>query len=149
MNAPRLADLVPHRAPMLLLDELIDSDDTGATCAVTSRANSMFAEGGSVPAWVALEYCAQCVAVFAGLQAQKRGEPPRLGLLVSAREITLETDTFSPGDRLVVQVRHEFGEVRVGRFECSVTRAGQPVAKASLSVYQPEQRDVGGESGEG
>jgi predicted hotdog family 3-hydroxylacyl-ACP dehydratase len=149
MSVPRLADLVPHRAPMLLLDELIASDDTSATCAVTISGTSMFIEAGRVPAWVALEYCAQCVAVFAGLQAHKRGDPPRLGLLVSAREMTLETDGFSPGDRLIVHVRHEFGEVRVGRFDCTVTRAELPVAKVSLSVYQPEQRDVGGDAGEG
>lgn len=143
MKPPSLAELVPHRPPMLLLDELVAYDDASATCAVTIRTDSMFAENGRVPAWVALEYCAQCVAAFAGLRAHERGEPPRLGLLVSARELDLETEWFSPGDRLIVEARHVFGEVRVGRFECEIRRAGSRVAKASLSVYQPEQRDGG------
>ena len=142
MSKPQLRDLVPHRPPMLLLDELVSSDDEHTVCAVTIRPDSMFAEAGRVPAWVALEYCAQCVAVFAGLRARSRGEPPRLGLLVAARDLTLEVDAFEQGDVLQVSVRSVFGESRVGRFECEVRRAGIAVANATLSVYQPDNLDV-------
>lgn len=146
MSGPDLQDLMPHRPPMLLLDELVSSDAESAICAVTVRADSIFAEGGRVPAWVALEYCAQCVAVFAGLRARANGDAPRLGLLVAARELTLETDWFDKGDVLQVCARLVFGESRVGRFECEVRRAGIAVATASLSVYQPEHRDGVAES---
>jgi predicted hotdog family 3-hydroxylacyl-ACP dehydratase len=147
MSWPSLHELVPHRPPMLLLDEVLAFDGATATCAVTVRADSMFAENGRVPSWVALEYCAQCVAAFAGLRAGKEGGRPRLGLLVAARDLTLETDFFAAGDRLLVDARLVFGELRVGRFECEVRRDGAVVAKASLSVYQPEDRDVGADEG--
>jgi predicted hotdog family 3-hydroxylacyl-ACP dehydratase len=147
MTWPSLTELVPHRPPMLLLDEVVSFDGSTATCALTVRAGSMFAENGRVPSWVALEYCAQCVAAFAGLRAHAAGGAPRLGLLVAARELTLETDFFETGDRLLVDARLVFGELRVGRFECELRRAGAVVAKASLSVYQPEDRDVGADEG--
>lgn len=142
MKGPDLQALMPHRPPMLLLDELVSFDDESALCAVTVRPDSIFAEGGRVPAWLALEYCAQCVAVFAGLRARATGEPPRLGLLVAARDLTLETDWFDSGDVLQVGARLIYGESRIGRFDCEVRRAGIPVATASLSVYQPEHRNV-------
>jgi predicted hotdog family 3-hydroxylacyl-ACP dehydratase len=144
---PSLGELVPHRPPMLLLDEVLAFDGDTATCAVTLREDAMFAEHGRVPAWVALEYCAQCVAAFAGLRARAEGRPPQLGLLVAARDLVLECDFFAAGDRLVVHARLEFGELRVGRFACEVRREGAVVAKASLSVYQPEGRDAGRDQG--
>jgi predicted hotdog family 3-hydroxylacyl-ACP dehydratase len=147
MSFPSLRELVPHRPPMLLLDEVVAFDGATATCAVTVRSDAPFAEDGRMPAWVALEYCAQCVAAFAGLRARGEGRPPRLGLLVAARDLTLDVDSFAAGERLIVVARLVFGEVRVGRFECEVTRAGTVVAKASLSVYQPEDRDAGADPG--
>jgi predicted hotdog family 3-hydroxylacyl-ACP dehydratase len=137
-----LEELVPHRAPMLLLDELVSSGDECTVCSVTPRADSVFAENGRVPSWVALEYCAQCVAVFAGLRARDAGEAPRLGMLVAARDLALETEWFDPGEVLHVSARLVFGDSRMGRFECEVTRGRSTVAKASLSVYQAEHRDV-------
>jgi predicted hotdog family 3-hydroxylacyl-ACP dehydratase len=128
---------------MLLLDEVVAFDGETATCSVVIRADALFAENGRVPGWVALEYCAQCVAAFAGLRDHASGLEPRPGLLVAARDLTLDSDFFAAGDTLLVDARLVFGELRVGRFECQVRRAGAVVAKASLSVYQPEDRDVG------
>jgi predicted hotdog family 3-hydroxylacyl-ACP dehydratase len=128
---------------MLLLDEVVAFDGETATCGVVIRSDALFVEDGRIPAWVALEYCAQCVAAFAGLREHGSGGKPRPGLLVAARDLTLDLDSFAVGDALLVDARLTFGELRVGRFECQVRRAGAVVAKASLSVYQPEDRDVG------
>ncbi len=143
MAWPSLREILMHRPPMLLLDEILSFDGAVACCALTIRSDSMFIEHDRVPAWAALEYCAQCVAVFAGLQAHQRGEPPRMGFLVAARDLALETDFFHVGDRLLVEARLIFGEVRVGRFECAVKRGESTVATASISVYLPEE-DAGG-----
>jgi predicted hotdog family 3-hydroxylacyl-ACP dehydratase len=141
MSWPALHELVPHRPPMLLLDEVVAFDGERATCAVVVRRDCPFADGARVPSWVALEYCAQCVAAFAGLRARAQGGAPALGLLVAARDLTLDVDFFDAGDALLVDARLVFGELRVGRFDCQVRRAGAVVVKASLSVYQPEHRD--------
>jgi predicted hotdog family 3-hydroxylacyl-ACP dehydratase len=144
MSFPPLIELVPHRPPMLLLDEVLAFDGEHARCSVRLRPDSPFARSGRVPSWVALEYCAQCVAAFAGLRGRAEGDrPPRIGFLIAARELVLEVDAFDAGDVLLVQVHRVFGEARLGHFECSVERRGVVVAKASLSVYQPEDRDAG------
>ena len=122
---------------MLLLDAIVAFDDESAECAVTIREGSMFFENGSVPAWAALEYCAQCIAAYAGLRARNSGGEPRMGLLVAARELTLLTDGFAAGETLYVRARREFGEERIGRFACQVSSNGRVVADASLSVYLP------------
>jgi predicted hotdog family 3-hydroxylacyl-ACP dehydratase len=87
MSFPPIQDLLPHRPPMLLLDAVVGFDEESAQCSVTIHESSTFFDDGGVPAWVALEYCAQCVAAFAGLKAHHSGGEPRIGLLVAAREL--------------------------------------------------------------
>lgn len=140
---PDLSRLVPHRAPMLLIDELVSVDGDSAVSRVTIRPDSPFAVNGRVPGWVSLEYAAQCVAAFAGTRDHAAGSKPRPGFLVAARDFTLSTDNFDVGDCLLVHARLTWGEAVVGRFECHIEREGEVVARASLSVYQPEQRDEG------
>lgn len=138
---PAIEELVPHRPPMLLIDELTSADEHGATCRALVRADSPFLSAGKVPAWTALEYCAQCVAAYVGWLGFDNGEAPRVGFLVAARDFSLETDHFEPGEELAIDARLTFGQARVGRFECRVRRGESVVASASLSVYQPEDRD--------
>lgn len=137
MSFPAIQELLPHRPPMLLLDAVVAFDDESVECEVEVRESSTFFEPGGVPAWVALEYCAQAIAAYAGLKAHTAGGQPRIGLLVAARELTLQTEVFQAGERLRIRARRDFGEERVGRFACEVWRDGAVVANASLSVYLP------------
>jgi predicted hotdog family 3-hydroxylacyl-ACP dehydratase len=123
---------------MLLLDAVVAFDAESVECSVEIGESSTFFEPpAGVPAWVALEYCAQAIAAFAGLKARGQGGRPRMGLLVAAREFSLQTSVFPAGDQLLVRAHREFGEERIGRFACQVLRDGAVVANASLSVYLP------------
>ena len=133
---PPIAELVPHKPPMLLLDRVVAHDADGITCEVRIAARSPFVEDGRIPAVVGIEYMAQCVAAFAGLSARAEGNPPRIGFLLGCRELTLATDAFSVGDTLTVEARRTWGDSDLGHFVCRVERAGQTVVSGTLNVYQ-------------
>ena len=63
-----------------------------------------------MPAVIGLEYMAQCVAAYAGLTARQGGRPPRIGFLIGCRELRLDVEAFSVGDRLEVEARRVWGE---------------------------------------
>lgn len=145
-DPPPLEELVPHRAPMLLLDRVLSHDAENVVCQVTIRADSAFLESivdranlppeVMVPAVVGIEYMAQCVASFAGLAARATGGTPRIGFLIGCRELTLEVDGFRIGDTLEVRARRVWGENNVGSFVCEIARETKTVAKGILTVYQ-------------
>jgi len=132
---PPIASLVPHRAPMILLDEALAFDDDGATCAVAVRAGAAFVEDGVVPAVVFMEYMAQAVAALAGYAAQKRGDTVGSGYVVGARELNLHVASASVGDRLVVTVRRLAGNAQLGHYRGEVRRAGELLADGELSIF--------------
>src|SRR4051812_987193 len=95
---PPVAALLPHRPPMLLLDEVCAVAQAGLTCRAVVRATSLFVREGQAHVVLALEYMAQTVAAFVGLRALARGEPIRVGYLVGSREVVFEVDHLAVGD---------------------------------------------------
>lgn len=138
MEFPAITELLPHRPPMVLLDEVLTFDDPTATCRVTLNEASMFMEQGVLRAVVALEYMAQCVGVCTSLRALTRGEPVSAGYLIGARELQLEREQFQAGDELLVEATLAFDGEKMGSFDCRVLRRDELVACGVLSVYRQQ-----------
>ena len=70
----RLFDLIPHRPPMLLLNNVVSVNATSATSLVkVDETVSFYEPGKGVPAWIGLEYMGQTAALIAGFQLQRCG----------------------------------------------------------------------------
>src|SRR5947207_13627441 len=118
---PPVADVLPHAGRMVLLARVLAHTESQTTCAVDVARASIFAEAdGGVPAWVALEYMAQCIAAHGGLRARAAGEPVALGVLLGTRSITLATSRFHPGQSLEVEAAHVWGEHEFFSFACTI-----------------------------
>jgi predicted hotdog family 3-hydroxylacyl-ACP dehydratase len=137
---PAMADVLPHRAPMVLLDRIVAHDEGRTVCAVDITAATAFlTDAKDVPAWVGLEYMAQCVAAHAGLLARIRGEPVKLGLLIGARRVEFHVGAFEIGRTVIVTGAHVWGDRQLASFACSLSdeRSATVLAESVLSVYAP------------
>lgn len=134
---PPVDALIPQRAPMRLVDEVLAADDGAITCAAVVRADNLFLRQGRVPAAVALEYMAQAIAAHAGLGARARGEPPAVGLIAACRSLELHgDDDLAPGDRLVIDAARTF-DGPLTEYRARVARGGELLAEAVLHVARP------------
>jgi predicted hotdog family 3-hydroxylacyl-ACP dehydratase len=125
---------------MVLLSRILAHDAAQTVCAVDiTVATPFLAEDKSVPAWVGVEYMAQCVAAHAGLVARARGEAVRLGLLIGARWIDFHAEGFAPGQILIVTAVHTWGERELASFACRVADEGSDrvLVEGVMSVYAP------------
>lgn len=130
--------LVPHRAPMRLIDRLLDWDENGVAVEVTVPADGLFSDADGVPAWVGVEYMAQAIAAWAGCRARHAGQAPALGFLLGTRRYVAEQPYFRTGARLRVEARCELlGENGLGMFACRIMEGEDVVAVANVSVFEP------------
>jgi predicted hotdog family 3-hydroxylacyl-ACP dehydratase len=136
--------LLPHAAPMILIDEVLERGEASLKAGVTVRPDSIFFEAGrGIPAHVAIEWMAQTCGAFVGAEALEQGLPIRLGMLLGTREFRCDAPWFTDGERLTVSVTLIFRDEEMGAFDCAVARAatqgadGEILAKATLTVYQP------------
>jgi len=132
------ADVLPHAAPMVLLDEVIRADAVGVTAALTIRANDrFFRPGQGVSAHVAIEWMAQTCGVFAG-QDVSPGASVEIGFLLGTRRFQANRPWFVEGETLVVQAELVLRDDGMGVFDCTVRDAqGATRATAQLTTYQP------------
>ena len=134
---PPIAELLPQAGAMRLLDCVLSHGDAGTRCSVAPAGGAPFrAPRGAVPAWVAIEYMAQCAAADGSLRARTRGESPEPALLVGSRRIALHRAAFEPSQRLEVTARHAAGRSELLALDCAVfdAHSGDALAEGRISV---------------
>ena len=143
MNPPpyRIEDLLPHKWPMILLDDVTAVGEGTLSAALTIRHSlPFFKPGHGVAAHVAIEWMAQACGAYIGVLARKSGQPIRIGLLLGTRNFQATVPWFREGQRLEITVTLVFMDSQMGAFDCIVTTVGSDgeLAKARLTVYQPD-----------
>lgn len=141
-QAYSVAELVPHGGKMSLLSRIIDYGDGWLHAEVDISRKSMFADEHGVPSWIGLEYMAQAIAAYAGLQERLQGGAPKIGFLLGSRHYACSSDYFAIGHTLKIQVQLEFLlENGLNVFSCRLQ--GQEIlASANVNVFQPDDADA-------
>ncbi len=136
LHAP-IADLLPHDAPMVLLDRVLSASDDELLAEVGIRPGIPFArDNGNVPAWLGIEYMAQAIGALTGLKKRAQSAPINTGYLVSCRDYRCEVPEFACGERLLVKVTEKLVlDDRIGAYDCEI-KAQDVIASARLSVYE-------------
>lgn len=142
---PEIEKAIPHRGRMIFLAGIVDHTKDSTTCVVEVGEDSLFREpGGLVPAWVGLEYMAQCVAAHGGLRARATGQPVKVGFFVGSRRIDVHTGGFSPGQVIEVRAKHLLGERGFFSFACSLRdrKSGALLMEGNLNVFLSEDLEA-------
>lgn len=138
---PPIAEIVPHKPPMVLLDVVTSHTPEATTCSVQIAAGAPFAGvDGNVPNWVAVEYMAQCAAAHSGLCERAAGAPIRIGFLLGSRRVVFHTPHFELGCELEVSAREAWSDGEMASFTCTVRErgSGRLLAECELSAYSPK-----------
>jgi predicted hotdog family 3-hydroxylacyl-ACP dehydratase len=140
MKVYSVEEVLPHGHPMILIDDVIGHSDAGLTASVTIRQDSHFMRSAGIPSYVGLEYMAQAVAAYGGIEALTEQRPVRIGYLLGTRDLTTKVPFFDVGDRLVIDVSVNYKEA-VSSFSCRILIEEFVVVEANLSVYQPKEEE--------
>lgn len=132
-----IAELLPHTGDMVLLDRILSFGEDRLSAVLTVRGDGLlFGDERSVPAWAALEYMAQAIGAYVGLQAKQAGQPIRLGFLLGSRLLQSNVGTLPVGCKLAVTVEKIVQDEQLGVFDCRVSGDNIEIS-AKLNVYQP------------
>lgn len=146
MSYPPIATLVPHAAPMLLLERLCAATATLRPLrgtrrrgpGVVSGCRRRFAGLGGHPA----ELMAQTVAAWSGYQGFLRHESPQIGLLLGARNYQCQRARLPAGDLLSLDCEQLLQDGALASFQCHLRCEGELVAEARLSTIQPDAEQL-------
>jgi predicted hotdog family 3-hydroxylacyl-ACP dehydratase len=101
-----------------------------------------FMTEGRVRAVVCLEYIAQAIGAFVGLERRSRGLRPQIGYIVGMRTLVLHREYLERGSRLRVCATLTWSDRETATFDGTVDCEGQPIAEGQITVYQPDGPEV-------
>jgi len=131
--------VLPHRHGMLLVDAVSYGRDYGEA-QLTVRTDSPFCDGKhGVPAWVGIEYMAQAISVFSGVEQLQRGQAVKIGLLIGTRRYESEVPLFTIGTRLNIIARltdREDGGISM--FACEIRDDQRVRARGDIKAFRPD-----------
>jgi len=134
LTHPAIATLIPHRPPMLLVDEVIDHEGLRVTCRTTIRDDMPFVSNGEVPLLVALELFAQSACTLVSLLASRSGTAMQSGAFLGTRTVTLRSDCLRVGDVVDVHCEERMAIGPAAQIECRLVRRGETLAEGSINV---------------
>ena len=131
----RLEDLLPHRPPMVLLDEVLSVDEKERSLVASATIRPEWREN-----WSAIELMAQAAAALAGVFDRVSGydRPARPGFLLGTRRIKFAVPAFEVGRKYLVTAKDVFSDAESASFECTVRDGDNVVASAVLNAYRPD-----------
>jgi predicted hotdog family 3-hydroxylacyl-ACP dehydratase len=144
---------LPHRAPMLLIDRVVDITADDVVCTTHTGSDgplaSVLRPDGTLSANFLIEILAQCVGVWAGYYRKERaaGLPEEerdadIGLLLSVRGATIRTKAVAGNMTLVVKMHKLIQDGNLATFEGCVIQNDRSLAEGKVTVYQPKEKEL-------
>ncbi|MBP2673188.1 MAG: Beta-hydroxyacyl-(acyl-carrier-protein) dehydratase FabA/FabZ [Deltaproteobacteria bacterium] len=136
--------LIPHRAPMRLVDTLVSVKDGCAVAESVLPRSTMMADGeGRLDEVSFMELIAQSYAAFKGYMDRMDGKPPCEGFLVGVRNLEITGRAYA-GDRLLTSVRTVAALGGFAVVEGAVTRGDETLASGTLKLWLVDPDADGG-----
>jgi len=127
--------LIPHRAPMRLVDTLVSVSDGCAVAESVFPRSVMMADGeGKIDEVAFMELIAQSYAAFKGYLDRMAGKPPGEGFLVGVRHLEITGRAYA-GDRLLTSIRTVAAIGGFAIVEGAVTRGDETLASGTLKLW--------------
>ncbi len=134
---PAIEALIPHRAPMLLVEGVVETFTGGLVCRGRIPAGGPIAGRAAASVFLGLELAAQTAAVHQALESGAGGGEPAVGYLASIKNARFQVPELPAGQPLLATVR------AVGRLpplamyavEVALEEDGGELLTATLSTY--------------
>lgn len=138
-------EVLPHSAPMILIDSIDEYSELECTCSLTIKTTSMFysAHDLGIPSYIGAEYMAQAIAAFAGANALDKNSTVNIGFLLGSRKYETTQSHFKLHDRIKIKIEQIFAEDSgLYVFDCKIIDSSENVlALANINVFQPENAE--------
>lgn len=137
---PPIADLIPHRHPMVFLDEVLAYSPESLTARYTPPEGHWAGPAG-LPAFMGIEIIAQAIAAHNSLLSREQHPtaPPSMGVLLGTRRYQATQAIFPAGEPLTVVVTEKVQDPQgFGAFEGALyDRSQSLLAQATVKVFRP------------
>ena len=132
-------ELLPHEGDIVLIHNVIVWGENWLEARVDHSLPSLFkSEDGTIPVWIGIEYMAQTISAYAGLQSLQAGQPISIGFLMGAQNYDATVPAFEKDSVVKVRVDKVFSdEINLAVFDCKI-ETHKLLARAIVKAIRPD-----------
>lgn len=135
-----LEKILPHKYPMILIDNILDYDldKKYIRTNVEIYEDKIFFDkslNGISPS-VGIEFMAQTIGCYSYFKNNER--PPRIGFLLGTRLYENKLFCFENGKTYEIRAKEVFENDELVSFECFIYNANEVCSEAVINVYMPK-----------
>ena len=139
-----LLSIVPHRGKMMLLSRVTGYDLKERTIEAEYHVTKgcLFYDSAvdGVPSWVCFEFIAQAIGALSGIMSRVKGEPPKMGFILSVSQVRMEMPIIKTGNIVTIKAKEIENMDLLYVFTGEVFLEGRKIFEGKLTVI-----DVGDE----
>lgn len=141
---PAITSVLPHKAPMILIDNILAVAEESIQCQLTVTTNHTFFDPqiSGIPAWVGIELMAQSVAAWSGYHALQKNSKPPMGFLLGSRRYKSNCSYFTDNIQLHIFATRLMENNGMAVFDCRIESNGNILATGQLNAYVPSKEKL-------
>lgn len=133
-----LTSILPHKPPMILLDEIkeVNLDNGTLTASFSVNSGKLFYEAGrGISSLTGIEFMAQTIGCYAFYR--NNYSEPQPGLLLGSRLYNNKLRYFKENETYIVKVHEVFTDNEIVVFDCLIyDKDNNEIASATINAYQ-------------
>ncbi|MDR1454330.1 MAG: hydroxymyristoyl-ACP dehydratase [Tannerella sp.] len=134
----QLCDLIPQRAPMVMVDAFYGGNDTEAFTGLTVLPDNLFCADGMLTEPGLIEHIAQSASALAGYRAFRKRQPAPVGYIGEIRKLNLFR-LPAAGESLRTSVRILSEIMNVSLLTAETLAGDEVVVSGELKIFIREQ----------
>ena len=135
-----LLSIIPHRGRMLLLTKVneydLNEESIEAEYHITEDCLFYDPAAAGVPAWVGFEFIAQAVSAYMGIKTRIRGEPIKIGFVLSVSQVRMGLPFFKAGSIIVIKAKEFECMDSMYIYKGEIFIEGKKVLEGKLTVME-------------
>lgn len=130
---PDPRQLLPHRSPMLMIDQVHACDSEWVRCSGRIEPDNPLLQDGLFPSYSAVELLAQACGILLGVRGGVIGQP-RPGAIAQIKQFKASDRAVPVGSLLEIEANYNGGNASVALFDGQVMLEQQLLLKATLMI---------------
>lgn len=136
-----LTKILPHKPPMILIDDILDYslEQKTLTAIVKITEDKIFFDklNNGISSIAGIEFMAQTIGCYAYFR--NNCKPPKIGFLLGSRLFNNALDFFKNGETYKIKVNEIFTDNQIVAFDCIMyNMQEEEIASATINVYQTD-----------
>lgn len=125
---------IPQAEPFVMIDEVLQADDTLSQTRFTIREGHLFVKNGQFTEAGLVENMAQTAAAGSGYKTKQSGQRPVVGYIGALKNLIIN-ELPKTGDTITTEIRFIHQVMNAQIVQGKVTKDGREIASCELKIF--------------